>query len=79
MSDRMGPVKYIESHDGAMGHEDVVTVSATTRRELDEEVRRTLRTLAAMLEPALILFFGAIVGFVALAMLQAIYAVNAGM
>ncbi len=45
----------------------------------DEEVRRTLRTLASMLEPALILFFGAIVGFVALAMLQAIYAVNAGM
>ncbi|MES3033951.1 MAG: type II secretion system F family protein [Gemmatimonadota bacterium] len=45
----------------------------------DEEVRRTLRTLATLLEPALILLFGAIVGFVALAMLQAIYAVNAGM
>ena len=45
----------------------------------DEEVRRTLRTLASLLEPALILLFGAIVGFVALAMLQAIYAVNAGM
>ena len=45
----------------------------------DEEVRRTLRTLASLLEPGLILLFGAIVGFVALAMLQAIYAVNAGM
>lgn len=45
----------------------------------DEEVRRSLRTLASLLEPALILLFGAIVGFVALAMLQAIYAVNAGM
>ncbi|MDZ7631058.1 MAG: type II secretion system F family protein [Gemmatimonadaceae bacterium] len=45
----------------------------------DEEVRRRLRTLASMLEPALILVFGAVVGFVALAMLQAIYAVNAGM
>lgn len=45
----------------------------------DEEVRGTLRTLASLLEPALILLFGAIVGFVALAMLQAIYAVNAGM
>jgi type II secretory pathway component PulF len=45
----------------------------------DEEVRRTLRTLASLLEPALILLFGAIVGFVALAMLQAIYAVTAGM
>ena len=45
----------------------------------DEEVRRTLRTLASLLEPGLILLFGGIVGFVALAMLQAIYAVNAGM
>lgn len=45
----------------------------------DEEVRRRLRTLASLLEPALILLFGAVVGFVALAMLQAIYAVNAGM
>ncbi len=44
----------------------------------DEEVRRRLRTLASLLEPALILLFGGIVGFVALAMLQAIYAVNAG-
>lgn len=44
----------------------------------DEEVRRTLRTGAALLEPALIVVFGALVGFVALAMLQAIYAVNAG-
>ena len=44
----------------------------------DEEVRRTLRTVASLLEPGLILVFGAIVGFVALAMLQAIYAVNAG-
>jgi type II secretory pathway component PulF len=44
----------------------------------DEEARRGLRTLAALLEPALIVVFGALVGFVALAMLQAIYAVNAG-
>lgn len=45
----------------------------------DEEVRRRLRTLASLLEPAMILLFGGVVGFVALAMLQAIYAVNAGM
>lgn len=44
----------------------------------DEEARRALRTLASLLEPALIVVFGALVGFVALAMLQAIYAVNAG-
>jgi cell division protease FtsH len=42
MSDRMGPVKYTEGHDGAMGHEDVIAVSAVTRRELDEEVRRII-------------------------------------
>jgi len=42
MSDRMGPVKYTEGHDGVAGHEEVVAVSATTRRELDEEVRRII-------------------------------------
>jgi general secretion pathway protein F len=45
----------------------------------DEAARRQLRTLAALLEPALVLTFGGIVGFVALAMLQAIYAVNTGL
>jgi cell division protease FtsH len=42
MSDRMGPVKYTESHDGAAGQEEIVAVSAATRRELDEEVRRII-------------------------------------
>jgi general secretion pathway protein F len=42
----------------------------------DTEVRRTLRTLVAVIEPAMILLFGLIVGFVALAMLQAIYGIN---
>jgi len=42
----------------------------------DHEVRRALRTGVTLLEPALILFFGALVGFVALAMLQAIYGIN---
>jgi len=42
----------------------------------DREVRRALRTGVALLEPALILAFGALVGFVALAMLQAIYGIN---
>ena len=44
----------------------------------DAEAQRSLRTLVAMVEPALIVAFGAIVGFVALAMLQAIYSINAG-
>ncbi len=42
----------------------------------DGEVRRTLRTLVSLIEPVMILFFGALVGFVALAMLQAIYSIN---
>lgn len=42
MSERMGPVKYTEHQDGMMGESDVVAVSAATRRELDEEVRRII-------------------------------------
>ncbi len=42
----------------------------------DGQVRRTLRTMIALIEPAMILVFGALVGFVALAMLQAIYGIN---
>jgi general secretion pathway protein F len=42
----------------------------------DGEVRRALRTAVAMIEPAMILAFGALVGFVALSMLQAIYSIN---
>lgn len=42
----------------------------------DGEVRRALRTMVALIEPAMILVFGGLVGFVALAMLQAIYSIN---
>jgi general secretion pathway protein F len=42
----------------------------------DGDVRRVVRTLVALLEPAFIVVFGLIVGFVALAMLQAIYSIN---
>jgi len=42
MSDKMGPVKYTEDRDSIMGPESVVTVSAQTRRELDEEVRKII-------------------------------------
>jgi general secretion pathway protein F len=42
----------------------------------DGEVRRALRTLVALIEPAMIIVFGGLVGFVALAMLQAIYSIN---
>ncbi len=43
----------------------------------DRDVSRRLRTFISLLEPALIVIFGMLVGFVALAMLQAIYSVNA--
>ena len=42
----------------------------------DGEVRRALRTAVSLIEPAMILIFGGMVGFVALAMLQAIYGIN---
>ena len=42
MSEKMGPLKYTEEHDGLMGHESVVTAGNQTRRELDEEVRRII-------------------------------------
>ncbi len=42
MSDKMGPIKYTEDHDSIMGPESVVTASAQTRRELDEEMRKII-------------------------------------
>jgi len=42
----------------------------------DKEVRRTVKVAVSLLEPAMIIVFGVLVGVVALAMLQAIYSVN---
>jgi type II secretory pathway component PulF len=42
----------------------------------DGDVRRSLRAMVALIEPAMILIFGGLVGLIALAMLQAIYGVN---
>lgn len=42
----------------------------------EAEVRRRLKTGISLIEPAMILVFGVLVGFVALAMLQAIYGIN---
>jgi general secretion pathway protein F len=47
-------------------------------RAYTREVRRSLRTAVSIIEPALILVFGVLVGFVAVAMLQAIYSINTG-
>lgn len=43
-----------------------------------EQVQRLITSAVSLIEPAMILGFGAIVGFVALALLQAIYGLNAG-
>jgi type II secretory pathway component PulF len=42
----------------------------------DGQVRRAVRTMVALIEPAMIILFGGLVGFIALAMLQAIYSIN---
>ncbi|MEJ2677698.1 MAG: type II secretion system F family protein [Gemmatimonadota bacterium] len=47
-------------------------------RAYSREVRRILQTGVSIIEPALILVFGVLVGFVAIAMLQAIYSINTG-
>jgi type II secretory pathway component PulF len=43
----------------------------------ESEVQRRLKALVSLVEPILIVSFGALVGFIALAMLQAIYSINA--
>lgn len=45
---------------------------------LEERTDRALQRIVALIEPAMILIFGGLVGFVALSLLQAIYSVNAG-
>ncbi len=44
----------------------------------EERNERAVRRLVTLLEPAMIIVFGGVVGFIALALLQAIYSVNAG-
>ena len=64
----------------AVGEESgtLAAMSLRVADTYDGEVQRSLRTLVAMVEPLLIVAFGGLVGFVALAMLQAIYSINAG-
>lgn len=52
-------------------------LSLRAAESFERDVSRRLRTLIGLLEPVLIILFGLIVGFVALAMLQAIYSINA--
>jgi general secretion pathway protein F len=54
--------------------DDMCERVATT---FDGDVERGLRQLIALIEPVMIVSFGALVGFIALALLQAVYSVNA--
>ena len=56
---------------------DLADMANRASESADAAMQRTAVTLVALVEPALILLFGAIVGFVALALLQAIYGINA--
>jgi type II secretory pathway component PulF len=42
------------------------------------EAERALRTVVTLLEPALVVFFGGVVAFVAAALLQAVYSIRPG-
>ena len=51
-------------------------LSLRAAESYESELARRIRTLIGFIEPALIIVFGGIVGFVAIAMLQAIYSIN---
>jgi type II secretory pathway component PulF len=75
-----GPFPPLATELLAAGEESgrLPDMCARVSKILDESVARSLRGLVRLVEPALILAFGVIVGFIALAMLQAVYSVNAG-
>ncbi|MEO7521504.1 MAG: type II secretion system F family protein [Gemmatimonas sp.] len=56
---------------------DLAGMAARAADAADSETQRVVSGAVALVEPLLILFFGALVGFVALALLQAIYGLNA--
>ncbi|MEP6778982.1 MAG: type II secretion system F family protein [Gemmatimonadaceae bacterium] len=57
---------------GALG-----PLAARAADALDNEVQRALSKAVTLIEPIMILGFGALIGFVALGLLQAIYGINA--
>lgn len=56
---------------------DVAGMAARAAEAADGELQRTIAQAVALIEPVMILGFGGVVGFVALALLQAIYGLNA--
>ena len=68
-------VQLIGVGEGSGRLADFVGKAATL---LEERSVRSLQRLVTLLEPLMIVGFGALVGFVALSLLQAIYGINAG-
>lgn len=56
---------------------DIAGMAARAAEAADGELQRTMSQAVALIEPVMILGFGGVVGFVALALLQAIYGLNA--
>nr|MCU0635313.1 type II secretion system F family protein [Gemmatimonadaceae bacterium] len=56
---------------------DLGALAARAALHFEQVTRRQLRSAVALVEPAIIVCFGGLVAFVALAMLQAIYGINA--
>ncbi len=56
---------------------DLGALAARGARHYEQLTRRALRTAVALVEPAIIILFGGLIAFVAVAMLQAIYGINA--
>ena len=57
---------------------DLAGMAARAADASDAELQRTVTQAVVLIEPVMILGFGGLVGFVALALLQAIYGLNAG-
>lgn len=55
---------------------DLAGMAARAAEAADAELQRSLEQIVALIEPIMILGFGGVVGFVALALLQAIYGIN---
>ena len=56
---------------------DLAGLAARAAEAANVELQRTVALAVTLIEPVMILGFGGVVGFVALALLQAIYGLNA--
>ena len=57
---------------------DLAGMAGRAAESADRELQRTVSQAVALIEPVMVIGFGGIVGFVAMALLQAIYGLNVG-